>query len=191
MHCFISVPQSSWSPQVGYMYIYIFPLDQFLSNWFPFVAYVFSFLFSTFLPCGLVYTLAARHMMYRSVQYGQYTAQYSTEKTNKNRWEKNKKCKTVWRTWNDLDIYINILTAVPQKFMNSLYVSQILSYSQKKPYSIFQSAIVCMRKVTVAQRKNCSHFVRFWFNQVVAIWTHHRIPAGSKRRWLASWNLFP
>lgn len=70
------------------------------------------------------------------------SAQYRTEKANKNRWEKNKKCKTVWRTWNDLDIYINILTAVPQKFMNSLYVSQILSYSQKKTYSNFQSPTV-------------------------------------------------
>ena len=63
---------------------------------FPSLRLFFSFLFLLFLPCGLVYTLAARHMMYRSVPYGQYTAQYSTEKTNNNRWE------------NDLDIYIYI-----------------------------------------------------------------------------------
>jgi hypothetical protein len=152
-----------------YIYIYNFHSLNFSIIDFPSLRRSFPFCFLFFLLCGLVYTLAARHMMYRSVQYGQYTARYSTEKTNKNRWEKNKKCKTVWRTWNDLDIYINILTAVPQKFMNSLYVSQILSYSQKKTifylpvgYSMYAQSNRCPKKklfsfCAVLIQPSCSH----------------------------------
>ena len=44
---------------------------------FPSLRRSFPFCFLFFLLCGLVYTLAAHHMMYRSVQCGQY--QHSTE----------------------------------------------------------------------------------------------------------------